>query len=299
MKPLPLHRWLSVMGRVIGLGVVVLGVLYYQQLWDQYALWTFKPAAPMAAVEGRLELTEAARGILYRAEPQLDQKAIFNSDCDTLPHDLELGCFYHGRIYVLQIDNDSLAPEMDVVTAHELLHAAWARLGSSERQRLGQELERVYAGLRDDDLKQRMASYATTEPGEEANELHSILGTEYGTLSPMLNEYYGRYFKDRGRVVLAHEVYQTVFSSRRTELESELAHIRLLKGQLGAINQQMQLYRNRGMIDQYNSLVPRQNQLVDDINGRIDDYRRGVDEYNALSKSLDSQQITDTESPAQ
>jgi hypothetical protein len=45
--------------------------------------------------------------------------------------------------------------------------------------------------------------------------------------------------------------------------------------------------------------VPQQNDLVDDINKRIATYKDGVDEYNALSKSLDSQEITDTETTAQ
>jgi hypothetical protein len=39
--------------------------------------------------------------------------------------------------------------------------------------------------------------------------------------------------------------------------------------------------------------------LVDDINHRIEAYRQGVDEYNELSKSLDSREITDTETSAQ
>jgi hypothetical protein len=45
--------------------------------------------------------------------------------------------------------------------------------------------------------------------------------------------------------------------------------------------------------------VPQQNRLVDTINRQIEAYQKGVDEYNGLSKSLDSQQITDTETAAQ
>jgi hypothetical protein len=278
---------------------VAVAAINYQTILDQYALATFHPSAPLAAIEGRLTLTTKARATFYRAKPQIDTKADFNRDCDTQPHELELGCYFHQRVYVLQIDNQSLTSEMDVVTAHELLHAVWSTMSLSDRKRFGDELERVYHQGADDDLRERMAGYAKSEPGEEENELHSILGTEVAKLSPMLEEHYARYFANRSVIVAAHAAYTSVFNSRRVELESELATIRSLKGQLGVLNRQLETYRANGQIDLYNSLVPRQNNLVDDINRRIELYRQGVEEYNALSKSLDSSEITDTETSAQ
>jgi hypothetical protein len=280
-------------------GLFVVGAFNYQAILDQYALATFRPSDGVAAIEVRLALTPKARAVFYRAQPRLDAKAEFNQDCQTQPHELELGCYFRSHIYVLKIDNQSLVSEMDVVAAHELLHAVWSGLGSGERQRLGGELERVYRQVADGELKQRMAGYATSEPGEEANELHSILGTEYTNLSPMLEDHYAKYFTQRSQIVAAHTAYQGVFNSRRVELESELAKIRALKGQLGVLNRQLETYKGNGQIERYNALVPQQNALVDDINRRIETYRQGVDEYNALSKSLDSRQITDTETVAQ
>ncbi len=276
-------------------GLVAL-VFNYQFILDRYALATYKPAANVAAIESRISLTEYAKGILYRSDPRIDNKTEFNIDCQTKPGDLELGCYYRNHIYVLSIDNQSLSPEMDVVTAHELLHAAWERLSSSERRQLGSELEAVYANLNNSDLKSRMASYAQTEPGEQDNELHSILATEQATLTPQLEAYYARYFVDRQTIVAAHQQYSNVFDSQRQQLESELATIRSLKGQLASLNSLMESYKTSGRIAQYNALVSRQNQLVDNINSRIDAYQTGVTEYNALSRTLDSQQITDTES---
>jgi hypothetical protein len=282
---------------IIGLLAVV--AFNYQFFLDRYALATFHPGAGIAAIEPRLGLTEGARAIFYRSQPQLDAKVAFNSDCQTSQGELELGCYYRDRIYILQIENASLAPEMQVVTAHELLHAAWQRLSSNERASLTTQLEQAYASLNDADLKARMADYAKSEPGQEANELHSILGTEQVQLSPALEQYYARYFTSRAQITAAHAAYEGVFNSRRAELEQELATIRTLKGQLATVNRQLDSYKAAGQIDQYNALVPRQNQLVDGINTRIDTYRVGVDEYNALSRSLDSQQITDTETTVQ
>lgn len=281
------------------LAVAVFLFVNYQTLLDQYALATYRPTEQVAGFESRITLTSAARATLYRAQPQYDGKSAFNADCDTQPHELELGCYYRGRIYVLQIDNASLAPEMDVVNAHELLHAQWSKLSAAERAKLAPELERVYTQLNDKDLNDRMAGYAVSEPGEQANELHSILGSEYANLSPTLEAHYAKYFVQRSQVVAAHASYQAVFDTRRKELESELAAIRAQKGSLSVLNRQLESYKSSGQIAAYNALVPKQNKLVDDINKRIDAYREGVDEYNDLSKSLDSQEITDTETAAQ
>jgi hypothetical protein len=281
------------------LGLLAAIVLNYQLLLDQYALASFKPPVEVAAIEPQLGLTGKARAVFYRSQPQIDDKATFNNDCQTSKGELELGCYYHNRIYILRIENTSLAPEMTVVTAHELLHAAWERLSSSERTSLTVQLEAAYANINDVDLRQRMAGYAKSEPGQEANELHSILATEQASLPPALETYYSRYFMNRAAIVAEHAKYEGVFSSRRAELERELATIRSLKGQLAVLNRQMSSLKASGEVDQYNALVPRQNSMVDDINSRITTYQTGVDEYNALSKALDSQEITDTESGVQ
>ncbi len=297
-----MQRKSHTLSRVVQLlltAVLVLAALNYQFFLDRYALATFRPAADMAAIEGRLGLTDSARALLYRAESRIDDKTTFNNDCETSKGELELGCFYRGHIYVLRIENPSLAPEMDVVTAHELLHAAWVRLSRDERSRLAAQLQQVYADLNDAELKQRMDGYAKSEPGQEANELHSILATEQPQLPAELEQYYNRYFTNRASIVAAHAAYEGVFDARRHELEVELATIRGLKGQLAVVNKQLDTHKAAGRIAEYNALVPRQNQLVDDINGRIERYRQGVDEYNALSRSLDSQEITETEPSVQ
>ncbi len=280
------------------IGLLAIGALNYEGLMDYYALSTYKPGAELMGFESRIGLSASARATLYRSNPAFDSKTSFNTDCDTRPHELELGCYYHGRIYVLHIDNASLAPEMDVVSAHELLHAQWDKLSAVERATLSNELERVYGLVADADLRDRMASYAVSEPGEQANELHSILGTEYANLSPVLEAHYAKLFPNRGQIVSAHNAYKAVFETRRIELETELSKIRSEKARLSLMNHELDGYRAGGQIQAYNALVPQQNKLVDQINTNIGSYQVAVDEYNALSKSLDSQTITDTESPA-
>jgi hypothetical protein len=276
--------------------VVALALVAWQYQWlvDQYTLLTYRAPANVAALEQPLALTSKAQAILDRARPQIDSKAQFNTDCQTSAGDLELGCFNHNRIYVLLIDNDSLKPEMETVLAHELLHAAWARLDANQQRTLGTQLEAVYEGLHDSDLQQRMAGYAQTEPGEQDNELHSILGTEQTTLTPVLEQYYSQYFTSRTAIVAAHAAYAQVFAGRGQELATQLATIKSLKSQLSSLNGRMSSLKASGMIAQYNALVPQQNALVEQVNGLISGYNAGVDEYNALSNSIDSHKI-DTE----
>lgn len=274
-------------------GLVAVG-LNTQNIEDQIALYSFTPSADLAPVISGLGLTASAKAILYRAQPKLDDKAAFNADCQTSQGELELGCFYRGRIFILRIVNPSLAPEMTAVLAHELLHAEWARLSGHDQQSLGAELTGVYSGLHDTGLSQRMASYAQSEPGEKNNELHSILGTELVTLTPSLEAEYSKLFTDRNVIVKAHEQYQGVFDQRRNQLNAELAQIQGLKSAVAQVNGTLAADKAGGRYSDYNALIPRQNSLVDQVNTMIGDYQTGVTEYNALSKSLDSTQLDPT-----
>ncbi len=274
------------------LGGIIVAALNTQYILDQYALATFHPSPQISAIIDRLKLTPEASAILARSRPQIDDKATFNHDCQTSKGELELGCFVNGRIYVLNIENPSLAPEMDVVLAHELLHAGYDRLGTGKKININNDVEVVFSKIVDTDLKQRMAAYSKSEPGQQDNELHSILGTEYTDLISSLESYYSRYFQDRAIIVAAQKSYQNVFENSRKALDAELASIHELKAQLNSLNRRMEALKASGSISAYNNLVPQQNQLVDTINKRIAMYQQAVDEYNALSKSLDSQQIT-------
>ena len=286
------HFKLKLFGQLLFLCLILTGIYKYQYILDQYALATFHPSNEVSSIIDRLQLTPKARAILARSRPQIDAKKAFNTDCQTSKGELELGCYVNGRIFVLKIENPSLAPEMDVVLAHELLHASYDRISQTQKTSVNEAIEATYSKITDADLKQRIADYAVSEPGQRDNELHSILGTEYSTLNPILESHYLNYFFDRSVIVAAQKSYQRVFEDQRRALDADLAGIRALKAQLTSLNRRMDSLKSNGSIAAYNALVPQQNQLVDTINNRIRIYQQGVDEYNALSKSLDSQQIT-------
>lgn len=273
--------------------------LNWQTITDAYALRSFTPTPEMAQLIDSLHLTTHARAVIYRARPQIDDKAAFNRDCETRPHELELGCYYRGRIYVLRIDHPSLVPEMAVVSAHELLHAVWAEMTDAQRAALGNQLEEAYTKVETRNLQERMEGYAKSEPGERTNELHSILGSEALELPAELENHYRKYFVDRSEVTTKHAIYERVFQERRVQLEHDLSAIRDLKGQLAILNRRMESLKSANQFAAYNALVPTQNKMVDDINSRINAYQRAAEEYNALAKSLDSQVISEVEAPAE
>lgn len=150
-----------------------------------------------------------------------------------------LGCYTlrDGRIYLYDVTDPRLQSMEPVVAAHEMLHAAWARISLAERERIGALLEEGYATLGPDHpLRSRMQSYEDNNPASRIPELYSILGTEIRVLPAPLEEHYSIYFDDRRKVVdLADEVYrvfETVQEELRalaTELESRSAEIEGLR----------------------------------------------------------------------
>ena len=150
-----------------------------------------------------------------------------------------LGCYTtkDRRIYLFDVTDERLTSMEPVVAAHEMLHAAWARLSVEEKHRLADLLEEGFAALPDDhQLRDRIASYEADNPESRIPELYAILATEIRTLPDALEDHYSMYFSERSRVVdLADEVYRvfdTVTDQLRalaTDLESRAAEIEGLR----------------------------------------------------------------------
>lgn len=252
------------------------------------------PADVVALVDGIL--SPDGERIFYAAHPRILDKAEFDTAC---PNDSEftvvLGCYHRGTISVLRVDRPDLAPVMTVTAVHEMLHAAYADLPKDERARIDAQVQEFYAGLNDPEIRDVVGQYDRREPGQRANELHSILPTEVASLSPPLERYFRRYFADRSRVVQAHDGYAAVFRNLERRVADLHAQIGELKRQLETIegrmnadrreleslNARLDRLRAQGDIAEYNSLVPRQNALVSSYNGMVDQFNNLVDRHNA------------------
>jgi hypothetical protein len=287
-----LIRFLFVTIVLAGAGYV--GVRYYQDgtlpppLGETVA--SSKPA-PMPADPEVLRLadeatmTPYARDLFYRSVPQIDRdRGLFEAHCN-LPNvpdsSVELACYApsDNRIFILAIDDPQLKSEMVVAAAHEMLHAAYKKMSTTERTALDKELRAALPAVMNDSLRNQLRQYRISEPGQENNELHSILGTEHRNLTPALDAHYAKFFSNRLAVVQASEQWEAVFSQLKAKIQLTEKEIRDLRADMAED-------RRRNNIAAYNSKVPR-------VNALVRQYNEDVQQYNRLSRSLLGPELPD------
>jgi predicted metalloprotease len=209
--------------------------LHPQPIIDQITVWQFTPSASVISHTERLSLTERGAFLYYASSPKVSSKDAFSTECPARADEADfgiLGCYQPSdkTIFLFDVTDARLDGTEDVTAAHEMLHAAWDRLGDDERQRLETLLEVEYDRLSADSaFAERMAFYARTEPGQRANELHSIIGTEVNELGPELEEYYATYFTDRTIVTALHATSNAVFVDLQNQADSILAQLESLR----------------------------------------------------------------------
>ncbi len=243
---------------LVSLGTAVLLLLNRQYIIDQISVFQFKPTDQIASIAKRAGMNGNGTFLFYAAHPAIEDATDFNQKCGQKEASTAiLGCYNGQDIYIYNVTDERLDGIREVTAAHEMLHAAYARLSDSERNQLNTLLTAEYEKLKNDkDFAERMAFYDRTEPGERDNELHSIIGTEVGSIGGELEKYYQKYFQDRGAIVTLHQKYGAIFSDlqkRGDEISSELTS-------LGKSIEQNSL--------QYNADVTKLNQDIDSFNAR-------------------------------
>jgi len=282
------------------LAALLLVGINYRAIADWWLLRGYQPPSQIEAMATRTNMTDTGRRYFYLGRPQLDQKAEFNQDCPSGELSLVLGCYNLGRIYILQVDRPELAAVMDVTAAHEMLHAAYARLSSSEKSQVNSQINSFYQSVSDPKIKELVAEYDRAEPGDRLNELHSILPTQLESLSPELETYYQQYFSNRRAVAAAYKSYEAIFENLESQIAGLKTEIERIRSQLGSLeatldSQRQELDRLDGKmsallsanrIAEYNALVPQQNSLVRQYNGNVEYYRQLVASHNAKVEQI-------------
>lgn len=289
--------------------------LYFnrQLVADQVTVWSFEPSASVKAIEDRIQLTEQGQFYFYVTQPVVAGADEFNVDCPRQEEDSPiLGCYTQGRMFIYDIKNTELDGIKEVTAAHEMLHAVWERTSESERERLGTLLLAAYEQNRTEELASRIAYYERTQPGEVINELHSILSTEFATLSPELEEYYARFFEDRQLIVALNDQYSSVFNGLVDRIDVLYEEITRLGEQIEVdrasynssvlvLDQDITSFNQRAdagsfsSLSQFNSerssLVSRSNALQafsNRLGDDIDRYNLLLEEYEAVAARLES-----------
>jgi hypothetical protein len=293
-------RWMFLLLLV---SVVVGAVWKGPWIYDYYRAQTYQPSSEMMRIRESLNLTEQGEFLFNASQPELDSAADFNTNCQSNNSETAvLGCYTMGTIYVYNIDSAELDGIRELTTAHELLHAVWARMSEEEKSALNSALAEVRA-TNSAKLDEEIGAYDASESQEE---LYVRAGTEVANLPDVLERHYAEVFRDQDAVVAYYDRYIGVFQALQTELDGLAAEMETAKT---TIDLKTKEYEKRSEqlnadIVSFNScaevvgcfeteaefsaeraeLVAEQEALevlYEELNGLITDYNAKVEQYNA------------------
>ena len=300
--------------------VVAAAILNRQYIIDKYNAWEFKPSPEIAQIANDVGLNENGRFYYFASRPELDFAKEFNGECRSREQgNAILGCYKNQRIYIYNVNDERLNGLKEVTAAHEMLHAAYERLPESDKKAVNTLLEKEYRKNSDTEFSKRMDYYKRNQPGEEYNELHSIIGTEFADISPQLEDYYKRYFNNRSQVVALHSKYSDKFkelkqgsASLRKELENlsisinnaslkynkDISNLsseintfnsRAKNGDFSSqedfLNERSYLIKSTRKLEQDRANI---NRYIGQYESKRIEYNKLVDESNSMYKAMDS-----------
>lgn len=207
-------------------GVMAVAVANREWVYDYVRGVSYRPSDEMARIRDDLKLTGEGEFLFNATRPQLEGKETFNNVCRSVV-DVEvavLGCYTGGNIYIYNIVSDELDGIRELTTAHELLHAVWARMSDDEKASLKSLLDKVYR----ENLDILESEIKTYDESEKLEELYVRAGTEVANLPDALEKHYAEIFEDQDLIVGFYNSYIAVFR----EIEAEMDE---LKAEMDAI----------------------------------------------------------------
>jgi hypothetical protein len=297
--------WAIFVAAVVGVGIAS---VEQRSILDWLALRSYQPPAIVQQLATETTMDAFARKIFYVNHPQIDDKGVFNQACSNESEQtIVLGCYHPDQagIFVLKVTDSRLDGVEEVTAAHEMLHAAYDRLDTRDRNYVDGLLMDYYQhDLHDQRIIDTMNAYKKTEPGQLVNEMHSVFGTEISNLPTPLENYYKRYFTDRHKITGFAAQYEAAFTTRQAQIkayDTQLANMKQqitadedsLKSQASNIDvarTELDNERNSGDISAYNAGVPKFNASIDTYNtlavktrGLITQYNQIVERRNAIA----------------
>lgn len=299
--------------------LIVFTIIFLNREWlyDWYRNVSYKPTEEMTRIRDELELTEQGKFLFNSAQPVLNEAEQFNSNCRRDESEVAvLGCYTEKNIYIYNITESELYGIRELTTAHELLHARWARMDENEKNVLMELLAQTLE-TNQDYLEEEVNQYDESERQEE---LYVRVGTEVKELPEALEKHFAEIFKNQDKVVDFYNKYITVFRNIKTEMELLLNEIDALKIEIEAKTAEYQDKYNQLEADivsfnscaevvgcfsttgEFNSrraaLLVRQddlealnneiNRLIGEYNARINEYNSDVTESRKLQDMINS-----------
>lgn len=299
-------RTRNIISWIILITVIVSGLLILtnlQSITDYWRLRNYDPPTRIEKLADETTMNDATRRVFYVNHPELNDKFQFNDNCRTTEESIILGCFINNNgIYLLDVSEPKLDGVIEVTAAHEVLHAQYERLSSSERENVDKMTSDFFKTIKDKRIKETVENYRKKDPSVVPNELHSILATEVQNLSPELEEYYSQYFENRKKIVDYSQGYEQAFvsledeadaierqlESMRSEIEQNRSQIDALSGDLNQEKNSLDTLLAANQIEEYNQSVSGFNRRVETFNSLINKTRQIINQYNSLIEELQS-----------
>ncbi|MEM9136588.1 MAG: hypothetical protein AAGB01_04470 [Cyanobacteria bacterium P01_F01_bin.42] len=294
--------------------VLVLGYLVFGSPENGLFRSTYRPSSPeIEALAVATTMTPDAQQLFYRQKPQVASKENFHSLCNKVERNREktvlLGCFtsngYRGNIVIQSITDSRLEGTMEVVAAHELLHAAYQKLSRKERKALAPKLEQAAERVDDSFLSPVIEAYQQGDRQTYRNELHSYLGTELANLGdPSLEAYYQKYFSDRQAIIAFSKRSRQELRKIEAQAEKLADEIDGLEARLKSEESSLQSlandldYRAQNLEQMRLELLSLQRQaesaLLRGQRGVVDQFKRAQERFNSevrfYNRQVESQQ---------
>ena len=299
-----MKKYVKWLGLIAVLVVAVTVVLNQQWINDYLRGFGYEPEGEMGRIMRDLGLTERGEFLFKASRPELSSQDEFNTTCRTVMEEemAVLGCYVGDSIYVYNIESAELDGIRELTTAHELLHAVWARMSLGERSELDDELSQALKANQSV-LGEELEAYDDEQRQEE---LFVRAGTEVANLPAELEKVYGEVFRDQDKVVRFYDKYIGVFREMEREMEELTTRMERIQTEINGLSGD---YERRvdvlnSEIDDFNAcadtagcfesegtfysrravLVGEQEALegmYNQINGLVDQYNELVEKYNA------------------
>ena len=284
----------------------------------------YEAAPEMVEIRDDLALTDRGVFLFNALQPTLNEAEEFNENChQNASETAVLGCYSDGVIRVYNIENPELSGIREVTTAHEMLHAVWARMNPAERDGMTDLLNQVLAG----NPKTIGKELETYDPNEKIEEVYVRTGTEVANLPEELEKHFAEYFQDRGKIVNYYNSYISVFNENKKQAEQLQAEIPELKaqlqaeikdyeaaaqdlqdeikefnacaGQAGCFRTQAEFLARRGELVAAQEDLAAQNEALNtaiaDYNDKVDLYNQIVDDSKKLEEEINSNSLTEVD----
>lgn len=271
-----------------------------QAIYDWWQLRDYAPPTVVSSLASQTTMTDYGRKVFYINRPSLTSDSEFAKACpnSTAEQTIVLGCYHSNQrgIYLLDVRDPRLEGVEQVTAAHEMLHAAYDRLSSAEREQVEAMLKDYYQNsLTDERIKKTINAYKNSEPDDLMNEMHSIFATEITNLPKALEDYYKKYFTNRAQIVAFANKYQAEFSSREAAVEQADRQLTGMKKQIDSLQTSVKQKQNEvsterkrlvalrsSNVETYNAEVPAYNRLVEEYNSQVQELRSLISSYNSL-----------------